>query len=201
MQTCVPEIRFCPLSPNFRSSRGGWWGGCRSGTLPDFFLRPYHTADRPALWRLLNFLPALYPGGGAWLDRRLVEVEAEKASCDLIVTGRTPVAVAIQTPKGARKLKLCTLYVAPRWRSARLGTALLAHVRLGWILAGMREAHVTVDTLRAPALERILLPAGFRRRVCLPDRYGAARSELVFTWEPATDSLVEFCRRLADERN
>src|SRR5579883_1759323 len=144
--------------------------GCQAVAAPLVF-RPYHSRDRDGVVRLLHFLTALYPGGADWLSRRLYDVEAGQASCDVVSAGKSPVALIIQTGKGTGRLKLCTFYVAPGWRSIGLGTVLLSHAQTAWLRSGILEVRVTADSERAVVLQPLLHAAGFRRWARVPDRY------------------------------
>jgi GNAT superfamily N-acetyltransferase len=145
-------------------------------------LRPMLGTDRGSVQRLLSFLPRLYPNGAPWLERRLDDVFAEKARCTVAVLRRRLVGIAIETPKGHRRLKLSTIYVHPSHRSLGVGKRLLERARRQWLLAGIREVWVTANAEVSPELAPLVSRVGFEFTTLQSNRYGDGRDEVIFTW-------------------
>jgi len=101
--------------------------------------------DRSEARRLLACLGERYPGGLDWLERRLDDVEADRAQIWRAALGATAVGYAIASPKGRRRTKLSTIYVAPRARGFGVGRGLLANVARDWWAREVEQAFVTVD--------------------------------------------------------
>ena len=74
-------------------------------------IRHYRPEDRGRVFHLLSFLPKLYPGSFDWLDRRLIEVERERAFCNLAIVHSNIAGILIETPKGVRTSKISTFFV------------------------------------------------------------------------------------------
>ena len=74
-------------------------------------IRNYRFGDRDHVFRLLSFLPKLYPRSFDWLERRLNEVEREHAFCSVAIAHSTIAGVLIETPKGIRTSKISTFFV------------------------------------------------------------------------------------------
>jgi len=149
-----------------------------------FSLRPFQRRDRVALFRLLDFLPDLYPNGQEWLDRKLNDVLDGKAYCTLLGTSGGLLGVTIETPKGSKRVKLSTIYVHPIARRRRSGVRLLQSCVRNWESRGYDQASVTVDLGRCATLSPLLINHGFNHTLTLPDRYGPNRDEAVFEWRP-----------------
>ena len=145
-------------------------------------LRPYADRDKGAVFALLSDLPALYPGGGAWLERRLGDVRSQKAFCTLAVSAFGPIGVTIETPKGANALKLSTIFVAGNCRRLGVGSLLLGRCVRRWLATGMKHVHVTVDQRRITSLLPLLESSGFESSGVEYDRYGPDRNEVIFRW-------------------
>lgn len=146
--------------------------------------RPFRPSDRAPVIRLLSILPRLYPGGRAWLERRLDDVLAGRARCTVALGPWGVVGTTIETPKGARRLKLSTIYVHPRFRGLSVGTGLLERCRADWLREGRSVVHVTADARRAPLLLPLFTQFDFKAEALEAARYGPGRDETVFSWEP-----------------
>lgn len=143
---------------------------------------PYLSRDKARVFRLLSFLPVLYPNGLAWLETRLDDVLSGKARCTLAHARSQLAGITIETPKGRYAVKLSTIWVAPEYRGAGVGATLLAASCSGWGRMGIRAAHVTADTRAAQALWPLLWKFGFRFSSVEKARYGEGRDEAVFHW-------------------
>ena len=127
-------------------------------------------------------LAAQYPGGDAWLRRRLADAEHGRARCHLQWDGGSVAGVAIETPKGPGRLKLSTLWIAPGARGRGLGRVLVDHCAKGWRRDGIDRVHVTVGEDALPEIAGVLRPHGFALVAREPDRYGPGRDESVLVW-------------------
>lgn len=144
--------------------------------------RPCTGADLPAVRALLDDpLGELYPGGRAWLDRRLA---GARTAGRLTVTGPSgmPDAVAIETWKPGGRVKLSTFFVRPGARHAGVGTALALSLVGRWRAEARDDVYVTVAADCAPALSAVLLPVGFTLLAVKRERYGPGRDEHVLAW-------------------
>ena len=146
------------------------------------WLRPYAIQDRDAVFALLTDLPALYPGGGAWLEKRLDDVHFGRAFCTLAVSAFGPIGVTIETPKGASALKLSTIFVAARSRRLGVGSLLLGRCVSRWLAVNLKHVHVTVDQRLSTSLRPLLTSSGFDCSGVEYDRYGPGRNEVIFRW-------------------
>lgn len=156
-----------------------------SSACDEFLLRPFLHNDFVQARVLLRELPAIYPGGDAWLNRRLSDAIAGTARCTVAASPYGLVGITIETPKGYDRLKLSTLYIHPDFRRSGLGKRMLNTCRLAWMLAGIQQVHVTVDARRTSALAPLLVNAGFKYTTTELHRYGAGRHETVFHWYPS----------------
>jgi ribosomal protein S18 acetylase RimI-like enzyme len=130
---------------------------------------------------LADVLPRLYPGGDAWLDRRLVDVLQGHAAALVARRDDTVCGVVILSPKAARGLKLSTVFVNEHARSGGLGTSLVdAAVRYA-DEQGYAEMWVTVAHHLADQLAALLRGSGFTDTAFVSNRYGLGRHEVVFT--------------------
>lgn len=148
------------------------------------YLRSFTRYDRVQIFNLLSFLPSIYPKGYSWLDNRLDDVLSGAARCTLAVTPWDVAGVTIETPKGARRLKLSTIYVNPRFRGLGIGASLLRHCKSQWEREELTGVHVTADTRRLDALLPLLTNHGFSVTAIDKERYGPGRDEMIFNWEP-----------------
>jgi GNAT superfamily N-acetyltransferase len=152
---------------------------------PAITFRPYSSADRNLTFRLLSFLPSLYPRGNEWLDHRLYQVLEGKARCTLALFDSRLIGVTIETPKTPSRLKLSTIYVAPRFRKLGVGATLLERCKENWLRKDLGHVHVTADLGRTGMLFPLLTRVGFNFTALEVDRYGAGRHEVVFSWKPS----------------
>lgn len=173
-----PALSSCGCGETQEATRGT----SASGIPGALALRPYLEGDRSAVVRLLADLPTLYPGGDKWLQRRLDDVVAERATCTLALLGPQPVGISIETPKGRRHRKLSTIFVHPALRGRGIGARLL-RVRIGaWTEAELDQVTVTVRARNAQRIASVLIRHGFLPHAYLQDRYGAAEDEIVLSW-------------------
>lgn len=130
----------------------------------------------------------LYPGGRAWLARRLAAVP-EFGRVTVVGPVGSPVAVAVETWKPAGRVKLSTFYVAPEARRQRAGRALAASLTSRWLAERRDSAYVTVASQHSVALESLLRPSGFTPWAVARARYGPGRDEHVLAWAAAPGGL------------
>jgi N-acetylglutamate synthase-like GNAT family acetyltransferase len=145
-------------------------------------IRPYTRKDYRSVCRLLDDLPARYPNGDAWLDRRLGDVLCGRARCTVAESQSQVIGITIETPKSRRRLKLSTIFVRPDYRGFRIGTNLIQTCHSRWICEELEQVYVTADerirSLIIPPLQRV----GFELVSIIPDRYGAGQNEMVLCW-------------------
>lgn len=144
-------------------------------------IRHYGPDDRDQVFRLLSFLPDLYPGSFDWLDRRLTEVEREHAFCSLAIIRSSIAGILIETPKGVRTSKISTFFVGDQACRRGLGSLLFRSSVARWQAAGVDNVYVTVAGSRNHHLAPFLESRGFAESEHLLDRYGAGRDEIVYT--------------------
>lgn len=130
---------------------------------------------------LLDFLPALYPDGAEWLERRLDDVERGDAWCSLLQDGGEIVGVALGVLKSNLQFKICTLYVRPESRHQGGGASLVWEMRRIALMCGAQGSYITAAHTVSEDLWRTLEPAGFCPQVTQLDRYGVGRHETVFS--------------------
>jgi hypothetical protein len=153
----------------------------RTARLPRV-VRPYWRADRSHVEGLLSFLPTLYPRGDEWLSSRLLDVESGHATCWVATVRGLVAGVAIETPKGASRLKLSTFFVGTHWRRRSVGSTMLDDLVRSWIRRDVASVCVTVAAERDNDLRPLLLSRGFGPVAVVPALYGETRDELVYEW-------------------
>jgi GNAT superfamily N-acetyltransferase len=144
-------------------------------------IRKYRTDDRELVFRLLSFLPDLYPQSFDWLERRLWDVERRHAHCSIAVIDHRISGILIDTPKGIRTSKISTLFVSEQACRNGLGSLLLNASTKRWHMRGIDSVYVTVAIQRQHSIDAFLRTNGFTESANLPDRYGPDRSELVYS--------------------
>jgi GNAT superfamily N-acetyltransferase len=147
-------------------------------------LRPYTRSDRFAAFELLKTLPQLYPDGYDWLHRRLIDVEEGKAGCHMATVDGALAGILIETPKGARSLKLSTLWVAAPLRHRGIARRLLKDARSRWLMRELDQVTVTVACGCSPEAVPAFASVGFRPVILAKERYGPNRDELIMAWRP-----------------
>jgi len=148
-----------------------------------FGFRSYHRpVDEPYVLDLLGGLSQLYPGADRWLGDRLKDAERGQANVTLVELDDNIAAVLIETPKSKTRLKLSTIYVAPRFRRRGVAGQLLALAQERWRQQGRDEVYVTVPAENRDWLMPMLLRRGFVPEAVLPEKYGPDRNEVVFVW-------------------
>ena len=136
-------------------------GGVGLSTLPTIALRPFRPSDRAGVTSLLTDLPALYPEGAKWLQRRLDDVVENRARCTLAVRHTAILGATIETPKGARHMKLSTIFVRPALRKRGVGSLLMEDCRRRWELSDLDDVIVTVAWARLPEVTPLFRRTGF----------------------------------------
>ncbi|HJQ37446.1 MAG TPA: GNAT family N-acetyltransferase [Thermoanaerobaculia bacterium] len=132
--------------------------------------------------QLLSFVPELYPGGDRWLSQRLDDCAERRASCLLATFGSSIVGTAIDTPKGAKRRKLSTFFVAPTARGRGIGSRILDTLIAAWSRADIESAYVTVADSRDHLLRPLLVSRAFSVVALEHHRYGDERHELIYEW-------------------
>lgn len=144
--------------------------------------RPYDNRDRGAVFTLLRFLPSLYPGGLIWLERRLDDAAAGRASCSVAMVGDLLGGVIIETPKGKRTRKISNLYVASHLEHVGMGSLLMSKHILSWQNSGIDCAYITIAGSRLNRLQNFLNRWGFAPEAIARDRYGIGRDEHIYRY-------------------
>jgi ribosomal protein S18 acetylase RimI-like enzyme len=154
----------------------------RSGLGTRLAARPFSDGDLAEVTRLLAPpLGRLYPRGERWLTARLQDVVSGQASAFVAGTAGTVSGAVILTPKGARRVKLSTVYVDPDARRHGVGASLMAAALRHAHQGGAEEMWVTVAHDVVHELAPLLRRAGFAQTALELDRYGPGRHEAVFT--------------------
>lgn len=145
-------------------------------------------SDRARLVPLASTISLLYPGDAAWFDRRFDDALLGRASCTVATVGGRLAGAAIETPKGAARLKLSTFWVSPEFRRLGVGSHLLGQLLASWERRSIVEAWVTTDLGDADPLMALMVPRGFDLAGLAADRYAEGRTELVMAWSPDTQT-------------
>lgn len=147
-------------------------------------LRDYVWSDRAEVMGLLRpVLRELYPGGQAWLARRLDDIAAGRASCILATREAKVVGVAITTPKSTGRVKISTLYVIPTARGNGIGGQLLKEVLNRLRLRGVHDVYITAAHSVENQIRPLLQAYSFTKLYRVPNRYGLGRHEDIYgTW-------------------
>lgn len=144
--------------------------------------RPYRAEYKGAVVGLLPVVAARYPGGLAWLDRRLDDARDGAARCRLAWLDNRLVGATIETPKGRGRVKLSTVWVDPGARGRGVGRLLLEDAIRGWQRRGVVEAWLTVALAHCDGLLAAAEPRGFEIIGMAADRYWEGETELVLGW-------------------
>ena len=148
---------------------------------PSISIRNYRAEDRDRVFRLLSFLPDLYPQSFDWLERRLVDVERKRAHCTIGFLNSRIAGILIDTPKGVRTSKISTFFVRKQASRNGLGTLLFEASAKRWYAHDVDGAYVTVASLKRHSIDAFLRSNGFTESANLPDRYGPGRSEIIYS--------------------
>lgn len=153
------------------------------------FLEPLAREHLPAVLRSVGpVVDGLYPQGRRLFEARLGDVVEGRARCTVAVKRGSVVAVAVESPKGARRLKLSTLWVHPLYRRRGVGTALLGGVVADWLERDLERVHLTVCLNEYDGILGLLHNFGFHHLTVERNRYGDGRDEAVLIWTP------DFCQ-------
>ncbi len=133
---------------------------------------------------LAPLLKEQYPGGDLWLSTRLDDAQRGDARAHLAVSADRLLAIAIESPKPQRQVKLSTLWVAPAARRQGLGRELVSRCTSRWLQSGSPRAWITVNSRARDQINTLVIPRGFRETSCQRDRYGPGRHEWVLHWTP-----------------
>ena len=121
-----------------------------------------------------------YTCGLRWLERIADGLDAADGSLVVAATHDDQFAgVAVLRPKGVRRLKIATFFVAPQWRGRGVATMLACQVTAGAFDAGYEKLALTCPDQLRHQFDRILVPGGFQHVDRLIHRYGE-RAENVF---------------------
>lgn len=143
-------------------------------------IRRYSAADSGAVLSLLSFLPDYYPGGGAWLERRLLDIHCGRALATVVTIHTGVAGILIEKDKGARSTKICTLYVRHDCRRYGLGRALIAARMIDWLRASKEEVYLTARECVADGIARTTCSFGFYEVARIWERYRKNEYELVY---------------------
>jgi ribosomal protein S18 acetylase RimI-like enzyme len=150
----------------------------------DWTIRPYQDDWLEIMRDLAPTLRVHYPHGDLWLSRRLDDVQVGRARAHLALLDDQLLGIAIETPKCEGRVKLSTLWVAPKIRQCGLGTALLDRCTSHWLIRGTPCAWITVGATARRELTALVSTHGFRETSVEPHRYGTGRHEWVLHWTP-----------------
>jgi len=151
-----------------------------SGVLPDIGVRSYTRRDRDQVFGLLSFLPRLYPRSFDWLERKLIDVDNQRAFCNLALVRSSIAGILLETPKGVRSSKISTFFVSHHACGRGLGSLLFQNSCARWQANGIDNVYVTVAASRRQHLLPFLHIKNFVETQNLPDRYGPGRDEYVY---------------------
>ena len=188
MGTATSELKYRGPSTGDADNGGGVCStlrivkGVSVSTLPTIALRPFRPSDRADVTSLLTDLPALYPKGAKWLQRRLDDVVENRARCTLAVCGSAILGATIETPKGTKQTKLSTIFVRPALRRRGVGSLLMEDCRRRWDLSDLDDVIVTVACTRLPEVTPLFVRTGFEMVAIEQARYGDERDEAVLRW-------------------
>jgi GNAT superfamily N-acetyltransferase len=157
------------------------------------FIRPYSRIEKPSVFRLLSFLPEVYPSGHVWLDNRLDEISKGVGTCLVISTRCGIGGIAIQTPKGSRRVKLSTFYLHPSLRGRGLGTQLLLECISGWKRSNVSESIVTVSSERLEMLSPLFYQHGFSEISRVKEKYRIGTDEVILRWRADEPVCFDVC--------
>lgn len=154
-------------------------------------MRPYEVTDRGLTMRDLGpVLARAYPGGDSWLSDRLDSVLDGKALCTVVCDERGLSGITIETPKGSKKRKLSTIWVAEHARGKGLGARMLDSCRERWAKSGVDDVWITVGDSALESVARLVMTRGFERIAVEKNRYGEGRDEHVFGWRVDAEDSV-----------
>lgn len=145
------------------------------------YIRRFLKSDRAEVERLLCIIPRLYPSGNAWLEKRLDDVENNKAFCTLAFHAGRLAGALIDVPKGHHAHKICTFFVADDFRGAGFGSKLFCACYSNWIRRGIDKLHITVADERRCDIDWFLKINKFKNVAFDPERYGPGRGEHVYS--------------------
>jgi GNAT superfamily N-acetyltransferase len=162
---------------------------CLSRDSANMAVRGFCSADRGLVEDLLaSALDDLYPGGRAWLGRRLDDVAKGDARCSVALSGdRKLVGVTIEVPKPHQRVKLSTLFVTPGARRLGIASILLHRAEQAWKAEGVARVHLTAAHHIAGQVAAVLRPFGFQEVAFEWNRYGIGRHEVVLSWNPSKE--------------
>lgn len=152
-----------------------------------FSVRPILARDLAPLMSTVGLVvDLLYPQGASKLLHRLESALNGYATAHVVAAPNTrPVALAAETAKESRNVKLSTFWVHPSMRQKGIGGLLLDNRIKEWTLSERDGAVVTVRECRASDLERLFIPRGFSRIATEIDKYGEGQNEVILKWRPS----------------
>jgi hypothetical protein len=132
-----------------------------------WLLRPILSRDLRALMQAMGpTVDALYPKGASLPEQSLSQAANGYASASVVVRmgdrSNTPVALMCEKPKGRRRVKVSTFWVAPTVRGNGIGKLLAASRFLEWRWTDLEEVYGTVRAVGCPEMLALLSPFGFR---------------------------------------
>ena len=138
-------------------------------------------ASRQRIEELLDFLPVLYPGGSAWLSRRMSDVARGRATALVAEVSGEMVGVALGILKASGRFKVSTLFVSPTHRGLGLGAELLDSMVVRARVVGANEVYITGAHSVRENLSPLLASRGFVLTATEANRYGQGRHEDVYS--------------------
>jgi len=93
---------------------------------------------------MLQVLRGKYPGGSAWLESRLDDLDECRAFADVAVSGWCRARCSDHHAQGTRHMKLSTFLVEDAFRGRSIGRRLLKYAMCRWLRSEVDEAIVTV---------------------------------------------------------
>jgi GNAT superfamily N-acetyltransferase len=136
--------------------------------------------DHAAVRDLLDFLPALYPGGREWLEGRLADIFVGRAVAVTMNVDDSLAGIAIGILKDSGRFKICTLFVRPEHRRTGVGAGLLDALLSTPESTSSSAVYITAAHTIRREIAPLLSSRGFTMIASVEDRYGAGRHEDVF---------------------
>jgi ribosomal protein S18 acetylase RimI-like enzyme len=176
----APSVRLEPTAVEVRPPPADLGSSLMQGP---FSIAPLRLGDRSAVMCAVGpTIDTLYPRGAAKLSARLDEVADRRAHCWIAWSSGRLAGISVDTPKGPKAAKLSTLWVAPSFRRAGVGSALVDTTLATWRARDVERGHLTVRRTQAEPLVALLAHHGFAQAGIAVHKYGLDEDELVLLW-------------------